>query len=65
MRGEYYMDSAVVFIVMIIALVLIGILGLILYILKVNELFPFRKMNEDDFNNCYDLSYRKNVKKKK
>lgn len=59
------MDSAIVFIVMIIALVLIGILGLILYVLKVNELFPFKKMNEEDFNNCYDLSYRKNIKKKK
>ena len=59
------MDSAIVFIVMIIALVVAGIIGIILYALKVNELFPFRRMNEDDFNNCYDLSYRKNIKKKK
>ncbi len=59
------MDSAIVFIVMIIALVVVGIIGIIFYALKVNELFPFRKMNKEDFNNCYDMSYRKNIKKKK
>ena len=59
------MDESVVFIAMIIALVVAGIIGVIIYALKVNELFPFKRMSDEDLDDCYDMSYRKsNVKKK-
>ena len=59
------MDESVVFIVMIIALVVAGIIGVIIYALKANELFPFKRMNDKDLDDCYDISYRKNNTKKK
>ena len=52
------MDESIVFLVAVIALILIGILGIIIYTLKVNELFPFRKMKDKDLNDCYDMSLR-------
>lgn len=59
------MDESIVFIAMIIALVVVGIIGVIIYALKVNELFPFKRMRKEDLDDCYDMSYRKsNVKKK-
>ena len=59
------MDESIVFIVMIIALVVAGIIGVIICTLKVNELFPFRRMKDKDLDDCYDISYRKNNTKKK
>ena len=59
------MDESVVFIAMIIALVVAGIIGVIIYALKVNELFPFKRMRKEDLDDCYDMSYRKNNTKKK
>ena len=58
------MDESVVFIVMIIALAVAGIIGVIIYALKVNELFPFKRMRDEDLDDCYDMSYRKNNNKK-
>ena len=52
------MDESIVFLVAVIALILIGILGIIIYALKVNELFPFKKMKDKDLKDCYDMSLR-------
>ncbi len=52
------MDESIIFLVAVIVLILAGILGIVIYTLKVNELFPFRKMKDKDLKDCYDLSLR-------
>jgi hypothetical protein len=52
------MNESVVFLVAVIVLILVGILGIVIYTLKVNELFPFRKMKDKDLKDCYDMSLR-------
>ena len=52
------MDESIIFLVAVIVLILAGILGIVIYTLKVNELFPFRKMKDKDLKDCYDMSLR-------
>jgi len=52
------MNESVVFLAAVIILILAGILGVIIYTLKVNELFPFKKMKDKDLKDCYDMSLR-------
>ena len=59
------MDSTIVFAILIAVTVLIGIVGLIIYKLKVSDTFPFKKMRDKDIDSYYDLSYRKSNTKKK
>ncbi len=59
------MDNTTVFAIMIAVIVLIGIIGLILYRLKVSETYPFKKMRKKDLDKCYDLDQFKSKHKKK
>jgi len=52
------MDESIIFLVAVIVLIIAGILGIVIYTLKVNELFPFRKMKDKDLKDCYDMSLR-------
>ena len=52
------MNESIIFLVAVIVLILVVILGIIIYTLKVNELFPFKKMKDKDLKDCYDMSLR-------
>ena len=54
-------ESANLFLCILIALAVSALIIISLILLKTHDLFPFRRMNKDQEDNCYDMKLRMNM----
>ena len=54
-------ESATLFLCLLIALAIAALIIISLILLKVHDLFPFRRMKRDQEDNCYDMNLRRNM----